>query len=353
MLCTLLLSMWMSGVGLLQTAPDEDPLQIDENIRQFVADRISRSDDQLEQLRTLVRVVFQENALNFKYVNETRTAIETFSQRSGNCVSFTFLFLAMARHLGMSAHFREVAVIPTWSRIGNLVSMSGHVNIAVFIGGQHYVVDLFPEVNRIEIGGTVVSDERAFAHFLNNKAVDSLAAGHNDEAIACFDRALEHDPSMVRVWSNRGVAYKHMKQYDKAEKSYNKALQLDPADMVTMSNLASLYETLGRDKEARRFEDRAHKLQMKNPYYHYNLALEDYRSGSYTQCVEHLKTALRLKPVEHNFHMAMARAYAQLGEMDRVSECLKSALEDAPDNLARIRYNEKLALLASYVHSKR
>ena len=135
MVTTLLLAFVLAarGAGEVPVAAltDENPLQINDGIKQFLAEHTDPKLSSLEQLETLVRVVFRENALHFTYQLETRTAAETFEKRGGNCVSFTFLLIAMARHLGLDARFREVDVSPTWSRVGSVVSMSGHVNVAV------------------------------------------------------------------------------------------------------------------------------------------------------------------------------------------------------------------------------
>ncbi|HYK90889.1 MAG TPA: tetratricopeptide repeat protein [Acidobacteriota bacterium] len=347
MAMTLLLALCLGLTGRIQTATDEDPLKINEEMKLFLEQNLDRSADSLEQLRTLVRKVFQENALNFKYVPETRTAIDTFSKRGGNCVSFTFLFLTMARYVGLDARFREVDIVPTWSQVGNIVSMNGHANVAVYIGGQGYLVDLFPRVDRIDIQGRVVLDGRAVAHFFNNKGVDQLGLGHQQTAVMYFRKALESDPTTPFVWANLGVAQAMSGELKEAVESYHKALQLNPAEMVAMSNLANLYERMGRFSEARSYKTRVRKFNQKNPYYHFNLGLQAYQSGAYKASIEHFRTAVRLKSAEHNFYLAMAKSYAQLGEMDRVESCLKQAAKYAPDEVWKIRYTEKLQLLAA------
>ncbi len=335
----------LQGTEALPPLPDENPLQVNDGIKQFLAEHIDPRLSPLGQLETLVRVVFRENALHFTYQLETRTAAETFEKRGGNCVSFTFLLIAMARQLGLDARFREVDVAPTWSRIGTLVSMSGHVNVAVYLGGQPYVVDLFPQVSRIEIGGSVVTDGRALAHYYNNRGVDRLAAGQTQEALAYFTKAVRCDPEMSRSWGNLGVAHARIGRFPDAEASYRRALELESGNLVAMGNLAILYRQMGRGRDATRYEAKARKLQLKNPYYHFDLGMRAYDAGDYPTSVAHLKTALKLKPVEHNFDMAIARAYVQLGEMDRVADYLKLAAKNAPNDAAKLRYEEKLALL--------
>ncbi len=347
MITTLFLALYLGQVGSLPAAPADDPLQISDEMKKFLDTHIDRSSDILSQLHTLVRVVFQENALNFTYVSKTRTAIETYNQRGGNCVSFTFLFIGMARYLGLDARFREVDIVPTWSKVGDIVSMSGHANVAVFIGSQGYVVDLFPRVDRIQLGGRIVTDQRAIAHYLSNKGVDLLGSGQPKTAIVDFKQALEKDPTAPFVWANLGVAQAVAHEYEAAERSYLKSLELDSAEMVAMSNLAALYQTLGRDREAKTYASKVRRFKLKNPYYHFGLGMQAYQSGEYKMAIGHFRAALKLKPVEHNFDLAMAKSYAQLGNIDKTTAYLKLAAKNAPDNLSKLQYNEKLALLAA------
>lgn len=345
---TLILAFWLSLAGEVLVPLDEDPLRVSEEMTQFLETKIGRGGESLDRLQTLVHVVFQENALGFSYEPETRTAAGTFNKRGGNCVSFTFLFIAMARQLGLDARFREVAIVPIWGQVGDLVSISGHVNVAVNIGGQGYAVDLFPQVNRLELGGRVVSDDRALAHFYSNKGVEHLAAGRSQLAIAYFQKAARNDPTMACAWTNMGVALTRAGDLQEAEASHQKALQVEPGDLVAISNLASLYERLGRDRDAERYREKARRLQQKNPYYHFNLGLRCYLSGQYRESIAHYRIALKLKPKEHYFHMALAKAYIRVGEMDKVASCLKQALKNAPDENAKHRYNEKLDWLLAH-----
>ncbi len=350
MLTSLLLAISLSLAGSPQAPTNEDPLKINDEMIRFLNENVDHSSDRFLELQSLVRKLFQENALHFTYVQETRTAIDTFEKRGGNCVSFTILFIALARQLGMDAKFREVSIVPTWSKIGNVVTMHGHANAAVFIGGEGYVVDLFPRVDRIQLGGRVVSDGRAIAHFYNNKGVDHLGAGRYATAIEWFQKALESDPTSTFAWANLGVAQAFAGRLNEAENSYRQAIQLDAGELTAMSNLASLYERMGRFREAKSYKAKVKKFNLRNPYYHFDLGLQAFSAGDYRESIVHYKAALKLKSVEHNFCLAMAKSYAQLGQWDKASEYLKLAAKNAPDQLAKSRYNEKLAVLASRLH---
>jgi len=51
---------------------------------------------------------------------------------------------------------------------------------------------------------------------------------------------------------------------------------VEPGDLVAISNLAALYERIGRTHDAGRYQEKARKLQQKNPYYHFSLGLKSY-----------------------------------------------------------------------------
>jgi Flp pilus assembly protein TadD len=296
-------------------------------------------------LQTLVSLVFAEGDLGFSYVSQTKTASETFRDRSGNCLSFTNMFISMARYLGFNARLREVEIAPTWSKRGRLITFNRHVNVAVPIGGVPYVVDLFPRVDRIEIGGRIVSDDRGVAHFYNNKGADNLALGNFSLALAYFEKALEIDPKAAFVWANLGVAQGLQGEVEAAERSYLTAIDLEQKNMIAIANLAKLYERLGREELAAKYSERVEDFQETNPYYHYSLGQEAYESKQFEEAIRHYEKALKRKSKEHHFHFALAKAYTHLGKTEEAIEHLKKAHEYAPSGAGRNRYGEKLEIL--------
>ena len=69
-------------------------LELTPEIRSFVDQKVDRTLLPMPRLEALVTAVFQDSALGFGYAPETRSAAETFTSRSGNCLSFTILFIA-------------------------------------------------------------------------------------------------------------------------------------------------------------------------------------------------------------------------------------------------------------------
>ena len=70
--------------------------------------------------------------LDFDYEPSlTLTAADTFNHRTGNCLSFTAMFIAMAREAGLKAWFQEVKLPPEWSSVNDTFLVSMHVNAVV------------------------------------------------------------------------------------------------------------------------------------------------------------------------------------------------------------------------------
>jgi len=339
----LALTLWQSqGVpeaGALQ------PLELNADTKLFLDEKVDRGLPAMLRLEALVEAVFRDRALGFTYAPATRTPVETFTARSGNCLSFTLLFIAMCRYLDLDARFREVEIAPLWTRNGNFISLNKHINAAVLIGNVGYAIDVFPGVERIEVGGQVVSDERGMAHFYNNKGVEELGSGNIEAAEENLRTALEMDATAVSPWINLGAARAYQGDYASAERYYRRALELNPRDHAAMSNLAIVMEKTHRPREATRLQAKVREFQDKNPYYHLNLGIQAYGEGRYQLAIDRYRKALKLKPREHNFHFALARAYAGLNRLDQAVKNLQLAFRYAPDPGSKHRYHHKLELL--------
>lgn len=323
-----------------------DPLHVSPEMATFFDTAVDRRSTPLRRVEGLLSVIFDEEGLNFTYNSQTRTAEEVFHLRSGNCLSFTNLVIAAGRHLGLDVRFREVQVAPSWSRHGRLVVYNQHVNAVVLAGADVYVVDLLPQVNRIELGGMAVSDDRGLAHFYNNVGADLFAAGSVVAAIQSFRRALDSDRTAAFAWTNLGVALVAVGELEEAEEAYEEALRWDRNNMVTLTNLAELYEKAGRQREAEKMRAKVEDFRKRNPYYHYSLGLAAFNSGLFEQSITHFRSALKRKGKEPNFHHALARAYVQAGRLAEAIKELEKAAKFAPTEAGRQRYSEKLELLA-------
>lgn len=74
--------------------------------------------------------------------------------------------------------------------------------------------------------------------------------GKFDDAVACYDRALELSPADPLLWRRRGFALLKAGGCREAIASFDRALALDPDDAVTWQRKGYALACLGRSEEA-------------------------------------------------------------------------------------------------------
>ncbi len=67
-----------------------------------------------------------------------------------------------------------------------------------------------------------------------------------DEALKCFDRAIQLEPLYGVAWSDKGTALYYQKKYKDAVTSFNKALSINPEDKVAKDGLAQALKATGQ-----------------------------------------------------------------------------------------------------------
>ena len=87
-----------------------------------------------------------------------------------------------------------------------------------------------------------------------NNLGNLLNRGHNrerlQEALNCYQRAVQLQPGCAHPHTNLGFAYKRVGQKAEAEQHYRKALEAEPNFVPALTNLAELLESMKRPEEA-------------------------------------------------------------------------------------------------------
>lgn len=320
---------------------------LDDDVRAFLAAQVSGGDDS-RRLRSLLEAVIENPRFHVEYDEQTRSASETFRAMRGNCLSFTNLFVGLAREVGLDVSYQEVEIPPTWSLHGDDFVLSRHVNAVVRLRGRpSRVVDFNMAEFRLVYPRRPISDERAAAHYYSNLGVERMQAGERVLAREHFQRALALDPSFAQAWVNLGIWYQREREPGLAEASYLQALRVSPREYVAMSNLASLHEKRGRPEMAHWFRRRVAQYRIQNPYYHYQLALGAYRTADYARAASRLREAIRRSGDDATFHSLLGLVYSHQGKVASARRELLRAVELAETDASRRAYRRKLDLLGA------
>jgi Flp pilus assembly protein TadD len=292
--------------------PDE-AFALDAEMQAFVAP-LKAVRDPRRRMVALIEAMEARGMFSLEYAEVTRTASGTFHDRQGNCLSFTMLFVTLARAVDLYARYRSVEVPPTWAHDGTVV-VANHVNTAVRTGGgEETVVDFNIRPYRSDQRSRAVSDSYALGLFYTNLGAEAMLAGNYYAALVYLREAAGMDPDVPGLWVNLGVVYARHGKHELAEAAYLRALEADGNEPSALTNLALVYEALGEAELAAEYRARVQNYRERNPYYHFAMATRAYEEQQFADALAALRKALRLKEDEHEFYALRGEVQIALGK---------------------------------------
>src|SRR5205085_8990753 len=109
-----------------------DVFAMSDAMQRYARTEIAARARQLGRQQALVDALYHRQQLKLDYeAATTRNAAEAFEARSGNCLSLVIMTAAFAKELGLQIEYRSAFLEETWSRSGDLVFRSGHVNVTL------------------------------------------------------------------------------------------------------------------------------------------------------------------------------------------------------------------------------
>ncbi|MBY6190123.1 hypothetical protein KUV22_06780 [Microbulbifer agarilyticus] len=232
----------------LQTlAPDL--LAVSPEMKAFV-DSIDPSLSPNQRMRRILRTLRQQRFFMEYDLDTTATAAEAFSQQRGNCISFAAMIVALAREVGVPAHFNRVHAPKerraTRSDSGRvLVENVLHINAEISYGWNTRIVEMNFEP-RSHYRHEKLSDEAVQVLYLNNLALSEARDENFDAAIGIAREALTLSPKSSVAWNTLGYLYRRQGSLELAELSYTRAISLDDKNVSAKRNLQRVYQLQSR-----------------------------------------------------------------------------------------------------------
>ena len=291
------------------------------------------------ELLTLIEALEERGMFSLDYAEVTRTASATFHERQGNCLSFTMLFVGLAREAGSHGDVskrRGAADVgerrPSRHREPRECRRSHGLRRRDDRRLQHSRrarrpaqpprqrrvrarLVLYESWRRSAAARRVRGKPRLFARGRARVSRDRRALG---QSRACCTRATATSSTRRRRTCARSRS--------------------TTDEQSALANLVLVYEALGEPELAAEYRDRVQGYRERNPYYHYAVAARALRAAAVRRRrLTSLRKALRLKRDEHEFYTLRGQVLTALGRARDAQQSFERAREFEALEYARSR----------------
>jgi len=176
----------------------------------------------------------------------------------------------------------------------------------------------------------------------NNLGAVLVQSGKFREAVEPLEKSLQFSAD-GQAYSNLGIAYFYLKQYDKAIPAYEKAVQLVPTSDMFVGNLAEAYHLVGQADRAQTTFEQAISLAYKelrvNPrdaVTKGRLALWYAKKGDVSQALKFISEARAIDSNNVDLIYYQAQAFALSGDKVKAVAALHDAFKKGqPPSIAQ------------------
>jgi serine/threonine protein kinase len=164
----------------------------------------------------------------------------------------------------------------------------------------------------------------------NNKGGSLANLGRPEEALTCFERALEINSRYAGAWSNKGLALDDLGRPAEALTCYERALEINPRYSMAWFNKGVVLDDLGRHAEALICCERALEINPRYAEAWYNKGNALAKSGRHAEALTCYERAVEINPRDAEAWYNKGNALADLGRRDEALTCHERALEINP-----------------------
>lgn len=98
---------------------------------------------------------------------------------------------------------------------------------------------------------------------LYDQAIDLVAEGKPEEAVALYREAIALDPDYVDAWHGLALALAETQRFEEAIEAATKLVDLEPDDPLSYTNLSRFYQQMGNITEAEAWAAKARVADWK------------------------------------------------------------------------------------------
>ena len=165
----------------------------------------------------------------------------------------------------------------------------------------------------------------------NNLGILAAREGKTDEAIACFQKALQFNAENPVALQNLGNAYRQKKDWPNAKDALERALALRPDDAESNYSLAMVYAQTDDTDHAYDYLKKALEARPAYPEALNNLGILYLRTRRPAEAEKSFQESIRVAPEYDPSYLNLARLYAIAGDTSKARATLEQLLKIHPE----------------------
>ncbi|WP_280155581.1 tetratricopeptide repeat protein [Piscinibacter sp. XHJ-5] len=341
-----------------QPARADDVFAMSDAMRLYLRHEIAPRFGSKGRQRALVDALVRPGQLKLEYDGgRTRNAAEAFDARAGNCLSLVLMTAAFAKEIGLRIEYQSAFLEEMWSRSGDLVLRSAHVNVTVgarpmdFRSGvdeRSVTIDFLPPDDLRGLRTRTLSERTVVAMYMNNRAAEALVQNRLDDAYAWASQAVKQDAAFLAAYNTLGVVYLRHRNPVEAERVFTAVLAQEPANTRAMHNLSQSLAQQGRLAEAAELNRRLAQIEPHPPFHFFELGLQAMAHNDFKAARDWFGKEVARADYYHEFHYWLALANFRLGDVKRANQHLERAMENSTTRRDHDLYAAKLAWLRAH-----
>lgn len=219
----------------------------------------------------------------------------------------------------------------------------------MILGKKKTALDIPPKEAELSKGngsdnnGCNAAKESSDACIWGNKGNALVESSMYAEAIKCYDKAIEINPSSMEAWNNKGLALARTGRLAEAVQCYDKALLLNPGDVEIMYNKGIALALLGKSAEAIECYDKLLAINPNDADAWCSRGDVLFESGRFEEALVNYDKSIAIDPKDETAWNNRGLTLVKLNRLVEAIESYDKALELNP-RVEKIWSNKGLAI---------
>jgi tetratricopeptide (TPR) repeat protein len=188
----------------------------------------------------------------------------------------------------------------------------------------------------------IIEIDPEYASAYSNRGLAYSHLNQFQQAINDYNKAIEIDPELAQAYYNRGNAYSDLNQFQQAINDYNKAIEIDPELAQAYSNRGLAYSHLNQFQQAINDYNKAIEIDPELAQAYYNRGNAYSHLNQFQQAINDYNKAIEIDPEYASAYYNRGNAYSHLNQFQQAINDYNKAIklqESLPDKGARVYHS--------------